>query len=245
MSHVLVTGGAQGIGLGISLAYLRQGARVMVADYDKEALAELPKGLMPYEIDLADPEAIIEFAAYVQREMATLHTLVNNAGIGYKTVPGQPDVLMWDRVLAVNLRAYYLMAQAFLPHLKEAKGAAIVQIASTRALQSEPHTEDYSASKGGVLALTHALAMSFVPYKVRVNAILPGWIAVENWQKKRVAKEPRFSEEDLKQHPSGRVGTPEDVARAVLFLADPQNDFINGTSLVVDGGMTAKMIYVE
>ena len=120
----------------------------------------------------------------------------------------------------------------------------MVLLASTRALMSEAGTEAYSASKGGILALTHALSISLGP-EIRVNCISPGWIETRDWQKFSKATPSIHSEEDKSQHPVGRVGVPEDIARTAAFLIDPVNGFITGENVVVDGGMTKKMIYVE
>jgi NAD(P)-dependent dehydrogenase (short-subunit alcohol dehydrogenase family) len=126
--------------------------------------------------------------------------------------------------------------------LKTTKGS-IVNIGSTRALQSEQNTEAYSASKGGILALTHALAVSLGP-EIRVNCISPGWIDVSGVKKKSAANQIELSGADNEQHPAGRVGKPEDIANMVLFLLNPENDFITGQNFIVDGGMTRKMIYI-
>jgi NAD(P)-dependent dehydrogenase (short-subunit alcohol dehydrogenase family) len=127
----------------------------------------------------------------------------------------------------------FLMAKHAAPHLRRTRGA-IVNIASTRALQSEPDSEPYAASKGGVVALTHALALSLGP-RVRVNCVSPGWIDT------RAAK---LSRADHAQHPVGRVGRPEDVAELVAFLLSDAAGFATGQNYVLDGGMTRKMIYV-
>jgi NAD(P)-dependent dehydrogenase (short-subunit alcohol dehydrogenase family) len=134
------------------------------------------------------------------------------------------------------------MAKHAAPHLRRAHGA-IVNIASTRALQSEPDTEAYSASKGGIVALTHALAASLGP-AVRVNCVSPGWIDVSARQKARKRRPARLSRADHAQHLAGRVGTPEDVAALVAFLLGEEAGFITGQNFVCDGGMTRKMIYV-
>lgn len=118
----------------------------------------------------------------------------------------------------------------------------MVNIASSRALSSEPNTEAYTASKGGVVALTHALANSLGP-DVRVNAVSPGWIETRDWQKLSNRKEPDLREIDHKQHPAGRVGRPEDVAHLVAFLLSNRAGFITGQNVVIDGGMSTKMIY--
>jgi NAD(P)-dependent dehydrogenase (short-subunit alcohol dehydrogenase family) len=137
----------------------------------------------------------------------------------------------WNRRIAVNLTGAFLMAKHAVPHLRRARGA-IVNIASTRAGQSEPHTEAYSASKGGLVALTHALANSLGP-EVRVNCVSPGWIAHQPVRKK-----------DHAQHPVGRVGRDADVAELVAYLISDAAGFVTGQNFVIDGGMTKKMIYV-
>ena len=226
---VVVTGAARGIGRAIAQAFAAEGARVLGADVDPLPVA----GVEMHRCDVADEEQVRNVLARVG---PVLHVLVNNAGISQSGPLESTPVAQFDRVLAVNLRGTYLMSRFAAPLLRAAGQAAIVNIASTRALMSEPDTEAYAASKGGILALTHALAMTLGP-AVRVNAILPGWIDV-------IGEELR--PEDHAQHPVGRVGRPEDIAAAALFLADPaQSGFMTGQQLVVDGGMTRKMIYVE
>lgn len=148
----------------------------------------------------------------------------------------------WNRVIAVNLTGAMLCVKHAAPHLRAARGA-IVNIASTRALMSEPNTEAYAASKGGIVALTHALAMSLGP-DVRVNCICPGWIDSAPWQKKSKRKTPQWSEQDHTQHPAGRVGEPMDIANMAVYLLSEKAGFITGQNFVVDGGMTKKMIYL-
>ncbi len=149
----------------------------------------------------------------------------------------------WDRVIGVNLTGMFLCMKHTAPHLKELKGAA-VNIASTRALMSEPDTESYSASKGGIVALTHALAVSLGP-DVRVNCISPGWIDVSNLKKASERVPEELTEADHVQHPAGRVGRAEDIASMVSYLLSDRAAFITGQNFVVDGGMTRKMIYEE
>ena len=172
-----------------------------------------------------------------------LDVLVNNAGIGISKPMTELTLKEWNRVLAVNLTAAFLFSRCAAPHLRKRRGA-IINIASTRALMSEPNTEAYSASKGGIVALTHALAVSLGP-EVRVNCISPGWIEVSAWRKRRGRKRPALSEADHAQHPAGRVGAPEDIAALAAYLASPEAGFITGANFVADGGMTRKMIYVE
>lgn len=172
-----------------------------------------------------------------------IDVLVNNAGI-FNPIPlehRRPEE--WLRVIGVNLNSAYFFAGECADALRQSRGS-IINIASTRALMSEPHTEAYSASKGGLVALTHALAISLGP-EVRVNCISPGWIDVSGWKKTSVRAPMALRDIDHRQHPVGRVGIPEDVAQTALFLASPEAGFITGQNIVVDGGMTRKMIYAE
>lgn len=223
MRHVLVTGGSRGIGATCTRLFRELGDQVTV--WDAEPIGEA------VECDIGDPESVRRAAADLD---GPLHVVVNNAGIGGSGRPlDQTPLEEWDRILAVNLRGPWLVVRELLPKL--ADGACVVNVASTRALMSEPHTEPYAASKGGLVALTHSMAISLGP-RVRVNCVSPGWIHTGGEAPSRVAHE---------FHPVGRVGTPDDVARAVEFLSRAENGFLTGANLVIDGGMTVKMIYTE
>ncbi len=170
--------------------------------------------------------------------------IVNNTGIGRGKPVTQLTLDEWNRVLATNLTSIFLFAKHGSPHLAAGGGGAMVNIASTRALMSEKNTEAYSASKGGVVAITHALSVSLGP-AVRVNCISPGWIETGPWKKRGKRREAHHSEQDRLQHPAGRVGNPQDIAEMVSFLLDAdRSGFITGQNFVIDGGMTKKMIYV-
>lgn len=250
-SVVVVTGGAQGIGYAISKAYLDEGAYVCILDIDKEALKELEEidfkdygnRVMYIECDLAKEEDIKRSCREIIERFDKVDILINNAGIGSTKSIFERDTSEWDRVIDINLRAPYLMTKYLAQHMKE--GGSIINIASTRAFMSEPNTEPYSASKGGLVALTHSLAISLSPYKIRVNCISPGWIETSNYKKRSKRMEPQLREIDHLQHPAGRVGVPEDIAYACLFLTSKKAGFITGANLTVDGGMTIKMIYEE
>lgn len=249
--NVVITGAAQGIGLVTALSFLENGATVFAIDNDREAVEDanfdffdkFKDRITFFECDLANAKELEVVCHRIGETAAKIDVLVNNAAVSSTKWIEERSVDEWDRVIAVNLRAPYLMVKFLLPYLKE--GASIVNIASTRALMSEPNTEPYSASKGGILALTHSLALSLSSRKIRVNAISPGWIETSNYKKRRHRQQPQLREIDHLQHPAGRVGVPEDIANAILFLSSEKSSFITGTNLIVDGGMTVKMIYEE
>lgn len=249
---VIVTGGGQGIGRGIARAFAENEARVVIADRDEEAGAECVAqirelgGKAQFVLtDVTEELAVKNLYRQTMEVFQRVDILVNNAGINAKEALELDSMATWDRVLGVNLRGAYMCAKYGAVFLAQSPAGAIINIASTRALMSEPDSEAYAASKGGLLALTHALAVSLGPRGIRVNAISPGWIETGDWQKSSQAVNPVHSEADRKQHPVGRVGKPEDIAKACLFLTSEEAGFITGTNLVIDGGMTVKMIYAE
>jgi NAD(P)-dependent dehydrogenase (short-subunit alcohol dehydrogenase family) len=251
----IITGGAQGIGLGLVLHFLGKGWRVAALDIDAEALAELPSrcsdgALLPLradvgkENDVADAFARLEAWQKEAGQPPGIDLLVNNAGIARAGSGPIEDLALadWQRWLDSHLTGTFLCTRAAVPGLRERHGS-IVNISSTRALQSEPDCEAYAAAKGGILALTHALAVSLGP-EIRVNAICPGWIETGDMQKASTRRPAQHSDADREQHPVGRVGVPGDIAATVAFLASPEAGFITGQHIAVDGGMTRKMIYV-
>ena len=245
----LITGGAQGIGRGIAERLRDEGWQVVVADHDGEALQETVAlwngAIVAKQVDVAEDPAVRELFAWLETRYGRLDLLVNNAAISqaHGTALEALDVAEWQRMLAVNLTGPFLCSKYAAPLLRRPSGT-IIHIASTRAVQSEPDSEAYAASKGGIVALTHAMAVSLGP-QIRVNCISPGWIDVSAWKKGAHAIAVPLSREDHGQHPVGRVGKPQDIAATVSFLASEGAGFITGQNIVVDGGMTRKMIYVE
>ncbi|WPP02282.1 SDR family oxidoreductase [Pseudomonas sp. HR96] len=240
----LVTGAARGIGLGIAAWLISEGWQVVLSDVDRhrgpQVAAALGENALFIAMDVADEHQVVAGVAQVLGQFGRLDALVCNAAITdpHHTMLENLDLAYWNRVLAVNLSGPMLLAKHCTPYLRAHCGA-IVNLASTRARQSEPDTESYAASKGGLVALTHALAMSLGP-EIRVNAVSPGWIDARDLSERRDAP---LSEADHAQHPAGRVGTVEDVAAMVAWLLSKNAAFVTGQEFVVDGGMTRKMIY--
>lgn len=236
----LVTGGASGIGRAIAHRLLDDGWTIGVIDLPDSGLNRIfpprSRKVLAVEGDVRNEEALSDAVEAILHRFGRLDAVVSNAGIMIRKPIRRLTLAEWHRVIDTNLTAAFLLARAAQTPLRKARGA-FVTIASTRALMSEPDTESYSASKGGLLALTHALAISLGP-QVRVNCVSPGWIETKDYAALR--------RKDHSQHPVGRVGKPQDVAEVVVWLLDRERSgFVTGANFVVDGGMTRKMIYEE
>ncbi len=247
MKTAIITGGAQGIGKAICMRLFKEGVFTIVLDNDREALSELsdevgdPGLCQTVFCDVGNKENLNGALDSVLKSQKEINYLVNNAAVSDFKPLEKLTFEEWNRVLAVNLTSFFLTVKHLAPSMK-ASGGAVVNLCSTRAFMSEPNTEAYSASKGGVFALTHALAMSLQPH-VRVNCISPGWIDVTPWQKKSKKKTINWDEKHHSQHPAGRIGKPEDIAELVWYLLSEKSGFITGQNFFADGGMTRKMIY--
>ncbi|AHY57627.1 SDR family oxidoreductase [Stenotrophomonas rhizophila] len=247
---VIVTGGAQGVGRGIAQAVLGAGGSVVIADLDADAgkacLKEwaLPERAAFQRADVASERSVQALVKAALKRFGRIDGLVNNAGIAaaHGTPLAQMPLAEWQRRLS-SLHGAFLCSKHALPALRE-HGGRILNIASTRAGQSEADSEAYAAAKGGLVAFTHALAISEGP-AVRVNCISPGWITTDAWQAPARRRTPKLSRRDHAQHPVGRVGQPEDIGALAVFLLSDLSGFITGQDHVVDGGMTRKMIYAE
>lgn len=242
--RVLITGAGAGIGRALALAYAEQGALSILADKNEAGLEQTAALLqeagydsLSFVTDMSKPEEVVQMLRDVETLAGRLDIVINNAGFGIWKSPYDLSLDEWDSVVNTNLRGTFICSREAAKLMRLTGGGAIVNISSTRAMMSEPNSEAYAASKGGILSLTHALAVSLGPDRITVNAICPGWIETGDYG--------QLSEADHAQHPSQRVGKPEDVARACLYLTDPLNDFVTGTHITLDGGMTRKMIYEE
>ena len=244
MKVLALTGGAQGIGRVVALRFASAGYAVSIADPDAAAGRETVRRVEDAGVkclfvrtDVGIPAQIDKWIARTVEKLGCPDALVNNAGIGKRAPFLKLKTKDLDRVIAVNLRGTFLCSQGFAHHMARRGRGAIVNIASTRAFMSEAGTEAYTASKGGIVALSHGMAISLGPMGIRVNSVSPGWIETR-------AKKVVHSRRDRLQHPVGRVGKPEDIADACFYLVE-QAGFMTGQNLTIDGGMTVKMIYED
>jgi NAD(P)-dependent dehydrogenase (short-subunit alcohol dehydrogenase family) len=241
---VVITGAGRGIGKGIALKFSKEGAQVVIAEINEinglsvQSEIEAMGGTALFiPTDVSNVSQVETLMKTVENKFGRIDVLINNAGLSEFYDPLEMSEETWDRILGTNLKGVFFASREAVKVMMKNGGGSIVNIASTRAIMSEPNGEAYAASKGGILALTHAMAASFSKYNVTVNAILPGWIENGDYSALR--------EIDHSQHFSNRVGKPEDIASACIFLSSPENNFITGTQQVIDGGMTRKMIYEE
>jgi NAD(P)-dependent dehydrogenase (short-subunit alcohol dehydrogenase family) len=246
----IVTGGGQGIGRAVAERLLRDGYRVSIFERDATARAVVSEALprdrtLVFDVDVSNEDAVLQGVVETVGHFGALDALVNNAAISnpYNAPIEQLELSAWENILRINLTSAFLCVKHAVPALRKSSRAAIVQVSSTRARQSEPNHEAYASSKGGLVALTHALAISLGP-NIRVNAVSPGWVDTRVLSAKRVTAMP-LRDEDHQQHPVGRVGQPSDIASLIAFLLSPEAAFITGQDFVSDGGMTRKMIYAE
>lgn len=240
---VIVTGSANGIGRGVVSAYAKNGAKVIIAYVDEKLgnqaadhIRQQGGEVLFVKTDVRKEEEIVHLMELTNYTYGKINILINNAGKGLFKSPYYVTVEEWDDIINTNLRSVFLCSREAAKFMRENEdGGAIVNIASTRAFMSEPNSESYAATKGGIVAITHAFASSLSEDRITVNAISPGWIHTSN--------DSLLTAIDHEQHLSKRVGKPSDIARACLYLTANENDFVTGTNLVVDGGMTKKMIY--
>ena len=217
----VVTGGAQGIGRCIADELRRAGARVYVIDKQEGD---------HFVGDIADKQTLERFASHVIDDAGKVDILVNNALPLMKGI-SECSFEEFQYAMSVGVTAPFYLAKLFMPHF--AAGASVINISSSRDRMSQPQTESYTAAKGGIAALTHALAVSLAG-KVRVNSISPGWIDTAYTV---------YEGPDAEQQPAGRVGNPMDIANMALFLCSDKAGFITGENICIDGGMTKLMIY--
>ena len=241
---VVVTGGANGIGRATVESFLAAGAAVAFVDTDKEAGEKLASRFEANAVyfhhgDIAEEAALHAFAEAVKQRFGKVDYLVNNACISKKGILSECSHQDFNYVLALGVTAPYLLTRLLLPLFSA--DASVVNIASSRGFMSQKDTESYSAAKGGILALTHALSISLAG-KARVNSVSPGWIDTGSFHKEE-DYQPEYEAADRLQHPVGRVGVPDDIVQTIRFLCSAGAGFITGQNFTVDGGMSKLMIY--
>jgi NAD(P)-dependent dehydrogenase (short-subunit alcohol dehydrogenase family) len=227
MQNVIITGASHGIGKAIAQALYK---RYTIIAIDQETPSHTFFSHF-YRCDLSQSDALLETITQIKKEIPSFYGLINNAGMFIHKPLNEQSLQDWEKIIALNLTAPYLLSQAFAPLLTHGH---IINIASTRASMSEAGTEPYSASKGGIVSLTHALSISLAG-NVSVNSISPGWINTDETYKP--------TKEEHAWHSSGRVGKPSDIAELVRFLLEREDGFITGSDFVVDGGVSKKMVY--
>ena len=239
----IITGAANGIGRRMTMNFIGAGYTVAAIDFDKEGLEKLAGRYEENELacffgDIGEKEVLESFDRWFRERFDRVDALINNA---CKSRGGLKNCSYDDfnYVLRVGVTAQFYLTQLLTDMF--AKGSSIVNISSTRAMMSQANTESYTATKGAVTALTHAMAVT-LSGKARVNAISPGWIDTGAYQKEE-SYEPEYADGDTLQHPSGIVGEPSDISQLALYLCSDAAKFINGQNIAVDGGMTKLMIY--
>lgn len=243
----VITGSGSGIGKSSALLFAKEGAKVVINDVSSEKGRETVEEIVQaggvaefFEADVTNPESVKGMAEAVLARFGQVDVLFNNAGISGVGAIHEVEPDAWDRVISVNIRGVYLACKYFLPAMMEQKSGSIINMSSCIAEIGLARRASYSATKGAVLALTKSMQVDYAPYNIRVNALLPGTIMtpfVENYLKTSYA-DPEAAIQALKSRQlSGDLGTPDDVAKAALFLASDESKFMMGSPLYIDGGV--------
>ena len=244
----LVTGAASGIGRATALAFADRGARVVAADRDADgneatacAIRDRGAEALALTVDVSDAEAVSRMIARISAEFGRLDVACNNAGIEGALVPtADYTIEQWDRVIGVNLRGVFLCMKHEIPLMLAAGGGSIVNVASILGVVGFANASAYTAAKHGVLGLTKVAALEYAARGIRINAVCPAFIETPMLERAGITSDPQVREATINLHPIGRLGTSEEVAGAILWLASADASFIAGTSLLVDGAYVAR-----
>lgn len=244
---VIITGAGSGIGRGIALTFAKEGAKIVVADWSeeggKETISQIEKNFgaekaIFVKVDVSNANDVKNMVKTCLDSFGKIDIMVNNAGILNYGLLHELAEETWDKMINVDLKSVYLCSKEVLPEmLKQGKGK-IINTASVAALVGFNTLPHYCAAKGGVIALTRAMALDYAPKKINVNCIAPG--VIKTGMTKEIENDPKTLQDTLSQIPFGRLGEPEDIANAALYLASDESDYITGQILVVDGGWTIK-----
>lgn len=246
---VIVTGAGSGIGQATARAFAAAGDRVVVADYDTEAARATADELrgagneaLAVTVDVGERLQVRRMVSAALETFGRLDVLVNNAGIGVAADVVETTEADLERILAINVKGVFFGCQEAIPAMLQGGGGVIVNISSVAALAAVERRAAYIASKGAVIALTRSIAIDFMQRGIRCNCIAPGTVD-SPWIGRIVAGQPdpvAARQKMVERQPLGRLGRPEEIAQAVLYLASPEADFVHGTCLVIDGGFSAR-----
>jgi NAD(P)-dependent dehydrogenase (short-subunit alcohol dehydrogenase family) len=232
----IVTGGASGIGAATARLFAAEGASVAILDCNLPHVEEGVNGkTAAWQCDVSDSGQVKDAIERAVRRFGEPHILFNNAGIAIRRTVGDSEPEDWDRVMAINVRGAFLCSKFCLPHFSS--GASIIHSASVTGITGVRGRAAYSTAKGALTALTRNMAVDYASRGIRVNCVCPGFVRTPLIR--ALLEDPKRTERLIGMHPLGRLGEPEDVANAVLFLASSDSAWITGTSLVVDGGFSA------
>jgi len=240
----IVTGSSQGLGASIAVGLAQEGADILVnynSSKDKalsvvESITQLGRKALMFQADTRSKEQVTNMFSYAMEEWGKIDILVNNAGVMYNTPFLEIEEEEWDKQINTNVKGYFLCGQAAGRIMKDQGYGKIINISSTRQVQSFPGNSHYCASKGAIYMMTRVMGLELAPFGIQVNSIAPGTIQTE--LNRKTLNDPEFRTERLKRIPIGRLGIPEDLIGAAVLLSSSESDFINGASLMIDGGQT-------
>jgi NAD(P)-dependent dehydrogenase (short-subunit alcohol dehydrogenase family) len=233
----IVTGAASGIGLGIAQLFVKEGAKVVFSDINesgKAAADAAGDNALFIQCDISDTESVKNLVAKTLDAFGTIDILINNAGIVRQNPISETSDEEWNAVINTNLKGPFLLTREVLPTFEKNGQGKIVNTASIAGIIGYENLSSYCASKGGIIAMTRALALEFAPKKINVNCICPG--AIKTGMTKMIEENETMLKQTLMVIPAGRMGDPIDIANAALYLASDESDYVTGTSIVVDGG---------